>query len=56
VYLVLLELERSRGEVVFEVRGRCGARDRQCDGGDCEQPGEGDLVGVRLIAQGQVVA
>ena len=46
VYLVLFELERGRCEVVFEVRGCCGAGDGQRDGRDCEQPSEGDLAGV----------
>jgi hypothetical protein len=52
VYLVLFGLERGRCEVVFEVRGCCGAGDRQCDGRDCEQPGEGDLAGVCAVPGG----
>ena len=49
VYLVFFELERGRCEVVFEVRGCCGAGDGQCDGRDCKQPGEGDLAGICVV-------
>jgi hypothetical protein len=52
VYLFLFELERGRCEVVFEVRGCCGAGNRRCDGRDCKQPGEGDLVGVCAVPGG----
>ena len=52
MYLVLFELDRGRCEVGFEVRGCCGAGDGQCDGRDCEQPGEGDLAGVCAVPGG----